>query len=705
MTAPALPMGKGTGWSRFALTGESWLALAVMMVVGLLVVPLPAVLLDALLATSIALSVVVLLVTISTKDPLEFSIFPSLLLLVTLLRLGLNVATTRLILGKGEAGHVIEAFGNAIIGGNYVVGLVIFLILIVINFVVITKGAGRIAEVAARFTLDAMPGRQMAIDADLGAGLIDEAEARKRRERIQQYSDFYGAMDGAAKFVRGDAVAGLLITVINLVGGFVIGMLQLDMTAGEAATRFTALTVGDGLVSQIPALIVSTAAGIIVTYGSSSPSVGPAIASQLMRYPQALWIGSGVLALLAVIPGLPFVPFISMAAIIGFLAWYAGNKATLATAVAAGQATVGAAARQAAAAATPTDPQSQMKELLAVEPLELEVGYALVPLVDEAQKGDLLQRIGIMRRQVAMELGIIVPPARIRDNIQLPATEYAIRLRGVKVAGGEVLPRYLLALNVSGTTMPLDGQPTVDPSFGIPAVWISPERRLEAETSGYSVVEAQTVLSTHLMETIRRHGADLLSRQNVRELLDGLKESHPALVDDVTPGKLPLGTVHRVLQRLLKEGLPIRDLVTVLEALSDGADVTKDAEHLTEHVRRALSSVIVQIHDEGDGTVRGITIGPRLEAALMHLFNPRAASASMLEPEEIAGALRQLADLATATKRDGIYRPLITPPSLRLGVRRLIEPILPQLPVLSLGELPAQTPVQSLATWELNRAG
>jgi len=460
MTAPAASMGKGTGMSRFALTGESWLALAVMMVVGLLVVPLPAVLLDALLATSIALSVVVLLVTISTKDPLDFSIFPSLLLLVTLLRLGLNVATTRLILGKGEAGHVIEAFGNAIIGGNYVVGLVIFLILIVINFVVITKGAGRIAEVAARFTLDAMPGRQMAIDADLGAGLIDEAEARKRRERIQQYSDFYGAMDGAAKFVRGDAVAGLLITVINLVGGFVIGMLQLDMTAGEAATRFTALTVGDGLVSQIPALIVSTAAGIIVTYGSSSPSVGPAIASQLMRYPQALWIGSGVLALLAVIPGLPFVPFISMAVIIGFLAWYAGDKAALATAVAAGQASVGAADRQSAAAATPTDPQSQMKELLSVEPLELEVGYALVPLVDEAQKGDLLQRIGIMRRQVAMELGIIVPPARIRDNIQLPATEYVIRLRGVKVAGGEVLPRYLLALNVSGTTMPLDGPPT-----------------------------------------------------------------------------------------------------------------------------------------------------------------------------------------------------------------------------------------------------
>jgi flagellar biosynthesis protein FlhA len=707
MTAPALAVPGPL--NRFRLTGESWLALAVVLIVGLLVVPLPGVLLDGMLAMSIAIAVVVLLVTISTKDPLDFSIFPSLLLILTLFRLGLNVATTRLILGKGEAGHVIEAFGNAIIGGNYVVGLVIFLILIVINFVVITKGAGRIAEVAARFTLDAMPGRQMAIDADLGAGLIDETEAKRRREHIQRYSDFYGAMDGAAKFVRGDAVAGLLITGINLVGGFIIGMLQLDLSAAESAARFTSLSVGDGLVSQIPALIVSTAAGIIVTYGTASPSVGPAIAEQLTKHPQALWIGSIILTVLGLMPGIPFVPFAVLGVITGGTAWYAQQQAELAAATApatgAGAARRGGAqAGHEAAPAAAADPHAQVKELLAVEPLEVEVGYALVPLVDESQKGDLLQRIGIMRKQVAMELGIIVPPARIRDNIQLPATEYSIKLRGVKVAGGEVLPRYLLALNTSGTTIPLDGQPTVDPSFGIPAVWIAPERRLEAETSGYSVVEAQTVLSTHLMETIRRHAADLLSRQNVRELLDGLKESHPALVDDVTPGKLPLGTVHRVLQRLLKEGVPIRDLVSILEALSDGGDVTKDPELLAEHVRRGLSSVIVQLHDEGDGTIRGITMGPRLETALMHLFNPRAGTGQMMEPEEIASLLRNLADLATATKRDGVHRPLVVPPALRLGVRRLIEPILPQLPVLSLGELPAQTPVQSLATWELTRA-
>ena len=681
--------------SRFAPTPESWLAIAVVLVVGLLVVPLPPFLLDALLALSVALSIVVLLVTVSTKDPLEFSIFPSLLLILTLFRLGLNVSTTRLILSTGDAGHVVEAFGNAVVGGNYVVGLVIFLILIVINFMVITKGAGRIAEVAARFTLDAMPGRQMSIDADLGAGLIDEAEAKRRREEITRYADFYGAMDGAAKFVRGDAVAGLLITGINLVGGFIIGMLQLDMTAAEAARTFTSLSVGDGLVSQIPALIVSTAAGIIVTYGTSSPSVGPAIAAQLTAHPQALWIGSGILGVLAIMPGFPMLPFLLLGGVTGGVAWISGREKPEAEP-----------AEQAAARPTAAqDPQQQMKELLAVEPLELEVGYALVPLVDEAQRGDLLQRIGIMRKQVALELGIIIPPARIRDNIQLPATEYAVKLRGVKVAGGEVMPRYLLALNTSGSPVPLEGMATVDPSFGIPAIWIAPERRLEAETSGYSVVEAQTVLSTHLMETIKRHAADLITRQNVRELLDGLKETHPALVEDVTPGKLSLGAVHRVLQRLLREGVPVRDLVTILEALSDAADQTKDPEILTEHVRRALASVIVQLHDEGDGTVRGITVGPRLEAALMQLFSPRAqAGGRMLEPDELAGVLRALNDLALTSKRDGQYRPLITPPTLRIGVRRLVEPILPRLPIVSLGELPAQTPVQSLATWELSRA-
>jgi flagellar biosynthesis protein FlhA len=751
--APGRP-GASSGGTRTPIKGrggaEVWLALAVVIIVALLVVPLPPPMLDALLAFSIAISILVLLVTLSTSDPLEFSIFPSLLLLMTLLRLGLNVSSTRLILGKGHAGEVIAAFGKVVIGGNYVVGLVIFLILVVINFMVITKGAGRIAEVAARFTLDAMPGRQMSIDADLGAGIIDETEAKRRREEISRYADFYGAMDGAAKFVRGDAVAGLVITAINLIGGFIIGVTQQGLSAQQSLTTYTSLTVGDGLVTQIPALIVSTAAGIIVTYGSNSPSVGPAIAAQLTQHRNALWMAAAILSLFAVVPGFPPLPFLLLA---GIIVTYGSNSPSVGPAIAAQLTQHRNALWMAAAilslfAVVPGFPPlpflllagitatvayvsgsrqderqvasqamvqpkagarpeaAPIKDLLQLEPLELEVGYALVPLVDEAQKGDLLQRIGLMRKQLAIEMGIIVPPARIRDNIQLPATEYAIKLRGVRVATGEVLPRYLLALDTTGIATPIDGIRTVDPSFGMAAVWITPDRRIEAESNGYSVVEPQTVLSTHLMEVIKHHAAELLSRQNVRELLDTLKETHPALVDDTIPNKLSLGTVHRVLQRLLREGVPIRDLASILETLSDAAEQTKDPEVLTEHVRRALSTVLVQLFDDGDGAISGITMGPKLEAALMMLFSPRPAreGARSLDPEELTSVLRSLNDLVLTHKRDGQQRPLITPPSLRVGVRRLVEPVLPHLPVLSLGELPAQTPIHSLATWELNRA-
>ena len=684
---------------RPAIGGDTWLALAVVIVVGLLVLPLPPVLLDALLAVSIALSVVVLLVTVQTRDPLEFSIFPSLLLLLTLFRLGLNVTATRLILSRGQAGHVIAAFGNAVIGGNYVVGLVIFLILIVINFMVITKGAGRIAEVAARFTLDAMPGRQMSIDADLNAGLIDETEARRRREQIARYADFYGAMDGAAKFVRGDAVAGLIITAINLVGGFIIGMLQLGMSAGDSAQTFSRLSVGDGLVTQIPALIVSTAAGIIVTYGSSSPSVGPAIAAQLTRHPRAIWMAAGVLAVLAVVPGFPFPPFMLLAVVTGGIARMAGQRARAA------QAATAVSAPGDAKTATAESAGQQVKDALRVEPLELEIGYGLVPIVNGGDQGDLLQRIALMRKQLALDLGIVIPSVRIRDNIQLPASGYVIKLRGVKVASGEILAHHLLALDTAGTGAVIDAVRTTDPTFGMSAFWITPNRRLEAENRGLSVVDPQVVLATHLMQTMRSHAAELLTRQGVRELIDGLKESNPALVDDVT-AKLSLGVIHRVLQRLLREGVPIRDLVVILESLSDSGDQVKDPEALTEQARRALGPVLRTLFAERDGSIRGLTMGPRLEAALMTLFSTRPTKdgARPLEPDDVAGALRTLNQLATSTKRDGIYRPLITPPALRVGVRRLIDPVVPQLPILSLGELPPHTPVTSLATWELSRA-
>jgi flagellar biosynthesis protein FlhA len=681
---------------------ETWLAIGVVVVVALLVVPLPPFLLDAFLALSMALSIVVLLVTLSCKDPLDFNIFPSLLLLITLLRLGLNVSSTRLILSRGHAGQVIAAFGSFVIGGNYVVGLVIFLILVIINFMVITKGAGRIAEVAARFTLDAMPGRQMSIDADLGAGLIDEVEAKRRREEIARYADFYGSMDGAAKFVRGDAVAGLVITFINLLGGFVIGMTQQGMTAQDALTTFTSLTVGDGLVTQIPALVVSTAAGILVTYGSGGNAMAGSIAGQLTRSARPMWTAAGLLGAFALVPGIPPIPFLTLAAATAAVAWTAGRRhaAEQRAKDDAELAPEGATA----AVATPTAGPA-LSEVLALELLEVEIGYALVPLVDEAQGGDLLQRVGILRKQLAFELGIIVPPARIRDNIQLGANEYVIRLRGARVAGGEVLPRHLLALDTTGAAGPLEGVRTTDPSFGIPAVWVGLEQRDRAEAAGYTVVEASTVLSTHLMETVREHAAELLTRQNVRELLDALQVTHPALVEDVVPHKLALGTVHRVLQRLLREGVPVRDLASVLEALSDAAETTKDPEVLVEHVRRAMAPVIAQMLGGSEQPVRAVTVGPRLEVALMQLFSPRPRDgARTLDPEELSGALQSLVRLTGELRRDGQLPPLITPPGLRVGIRRLVEPVLPRLPVVSLGELPAQTPIQNLATWELTRA-
>lgn len=688
------------GGPRLALrvsgNGEMLMGIGVVIIVALLIVPLPAFLLDGLLALSFALALVVLLVTLSCRDPLEFSIFPTLLLLLTLFRLGLNVSSTRLILATGQAGEVIHAFGQFVVGGNVIVGLVIFLILIVINFMVITKGAGRVAEVAARFTLDAMPGRQMSIDADLSAGIIDEHEARRRREEISRYADFYGAMDGSAKFVRGDAIASLVITAINLVGGFLIGITQQGMSAGDALSTFSLLSVGDGLVTQVPALIVSTASGLLVTYGTGGQALGPTLALQMTREPRVLGMAGGILALFGLVPGLPTLPFLTLALGCGGLAWWLKGQA----AKAAADAEV-----EPMDVAPTSSSQPALSEVLAVEPLELEVGYGLIPLVDEAQGGDLLQRIGILRKQLAFELGILVPAVRIRDNIQLSAQEYVIRVRGVKGSSGEILPRQLLALDAGGASGTLDGVHTKDPSFGLPATWISADRRAAAEALGWNVVEPPTVLATHLMETIRRSAADLLTRQHVRELLDSLKETHPALVDDTVPGRITLGTLHRVLQRLLREGLPVRDLATILESLSDASESTKDPEMLTEYARRSLAPVIVQLLGGGERAIRAITVGPRLELMLMQLFSPRPrGDARALEPDDLTRALQSLHRIAEETRFEGQYPPLITPPSLRVGLRRLIEPVLPRLPIVSLSELPTQTPIQSIRTWEIPHA-
>jgi len=695
MTAAAMPYSGGSDTSK--KRAELGLAIAVVLVIALIVVPLPAILLDLCLAASIGLSLVVLLVSLYTTNPLDFSGFPALLLLLTLFRIGLNVSSTRLILTHGHAGKVIEAFGNLVVGGNYAVGIVIFLLLIGINFIVITKGAGRIAEVAARFTLDAMPGKQMAIDADLSAGLIDEKDARARRDEISRTADFYGAMDGASKYVKGDAVLGLMVLAVNILGGIFIGVIQRGMPIEKAASTYTLLTVGDGLVSQIPALIISTAAGLMVTSATGGDRMGVVLSRQLGAHPRALWMVAGVMGTFALVPGLPMFPFLALASGCALMARNSGKneiqRAEMAEIASAPIAEV----------AAPADP---MRDLLQIDPIELEVGYALIPLVDEGQGGDLLERISLLRKQAAMEMGILVPPIRIRDDIRLPANEYVIKLRGSEVARGEVLPRFLMALNTGGVVMEIDGLETVDPSFGMPARWISTARRTEAEAVGYVVVEPTTVVATHLMETLKTSASDLLGRQEVQEMVETLKKTHPALVEEIIPGKVSLSVLHRVLQRLLRERVPIRDLVTILEALGDGADSTKDPEALTEFVRKSLTNVIARMFADASGTVRGITIGARLESALLGLFSPRSSSAGipLLTPDTLAAMLRDLNHLATTYAVDGRPLPLITPPSLRVGVRRLIEPVLPTLPVVSLAELPPAITLSSVATWEMPHA-
>ncbi|MGH7504247.1 MAG: flagellar biosynthesis protein FlhA [Longimicrobiales bacterium] len=690
-TAATIP---GAGAAPKWRTSEVAVVVGVVFMLALLVVPLPPFLLDLLLAASIASSIVVLLVSLYTVDPLEFSIFPTALLLLTLFRLALNVSSTRLILARGEAGKVIEAFGQFVIGGNYAVGIILFIILIIINFVVITKGAGRIAEVAARFTLDAMPGRQMSIDADLSAGLIDDTEARRRREEISREADFYGAMDGAAKFVRGDAIAGLLIAAINIVGGIFIGVVQRNMTLASAADHYTILTVGDGLVSQVPALIVSTAAGIMVTYSSGGSRLGPAMVTQIGAQPRAIWLGAGFLGALGLVPGLPTVPFLALGALAAIGARAATRHETRQSV-----ALQVASAPSPAADALPAE--NTVTDLLQVDPVELEVGYGLIPLVDERQGGDLLERIRLLRKQAAMELGILIPRIRIRDDVRLVPNEYIIRLRGSEIARTELMPRMLLALDTGGAFDTVDGIPTQDPSFGMNGVWIQPAQRDQAEAGGYVVVEPATVISTHLMETLKLHAAELLGRQDVQEMVDTLKKSYPALIEEVVPAKVSLGVLHRVLQRLLRERVPIRDLVTILEALADVAEQTKDPEALTEHVRRALGKAIAEQFADDTGTVKGIAVSPRLEMALMGFFSPRTSKnpQALPTPEQLTDLLRRLDAIARA---EGRPVPLISPPGLRVGIRRLIEPVLPNIPVVSLAELPANVNVQSIATWDLS---
>ncbi|MBI5198380.1 MAG: flagellar biosynthesis protein FlhA, partial [Nitrospirae bacterium] len=554
---------------------DALMAIGVVGLVVLMVIPIPPILMDLFLSFSITFSIIILLVSMYILKPLEFSVFPSLLLLVTLFRLALNVASTRLILlhgheGPDAAGQVIKSFGNFVIGGNYAVGVIVFSILVIINFVVITKGAGRIAEVSARFTLDAMPGKQMSIDADLNAGLIDEGEARRRRNEIAREAEFYGAMDGASKFVRGDAIAGIIITLINIVGGLLIGVIQEGMAVGAAAQNYTLLTVGDGLVAQLPALIVSTAAGMVVTRAASDANMGTDVTRQLLAYPKAVGIAAGILFFFGLIPGLPHFSFFALSLLTGLVSYAAyqthGDKSSAEKAILApeGKETL------------EEKPERPGETIAPLDLMEINIGYGLIPLVDTEQKGDLLERIKSIRHQFARELGIVVPSIHIRDSLQLKANEYAILIKGVDVAKGDLMTDHFLALDSGSVERKVAGLPTRDPAFGLPALWIPKAERENAELSGYTVVDPTTVMATHLTEIVRRHAHELIGRQEVQYLLEQMGKTHPKVVEELVPGLIPLGTVVRVLQNLLRERVPVRDFLTILESLSDGATATKD---------------------------------------------------------------------------------------------------------------------------------
>ena len=689
--ASPLPILMG---SRKIYPADLYLGAGVVSILLVMILPLPALLLDLLLSMSITFSLMILLTSLYIKTPLEFSTFPSLLLVTTLFRLSLNIATTRLILLRGHggiaaAGHVIQSFGNFVIGGNYFVGFIIFIILVIINFIVITKGSGRIAEVAARFTLDAMPGKQMSIDADLNAGLIDENEARRRRALIARESDFYGAMDGASKFVRGEAIAGLLIMLINIVGGFIVGVLQHQMSFLSAAQTFTILTIGDGLVSQIPALMVSTAAGIIVSRAASEQHMGKELGNQFKLQPQAISLSAGILFLLGLIPGLPHLPFIGLSLMVGLLGYsvYKEQKKMEKKQV-----------EEAQKVTLPSSPE-QVESFLSLDRLELEVGYGLIPIVDEEQNGDLLERIRSLRRQFAMEMGIIIPPLRVRDNLQLKPGEYRVLIKGNEVARGEMVPGYVMALSPGEVKRTLDGIPTQEPVFGLPALWIPEKRKDEAQFAGYTVVDISTIITTHLTETLRSHADELLGRQDVQKLLDRLAQQHPKAVEELTPQLLPLGTIQRVLQNLLKERVSIRDFLTIVETLADYAPLTKDPDLLTEYVRQKLARSIVKQYETSEGVLPLITLDQQTEDLLRDRIQKGEYGANLsLEPNLVQKMVMNLHQALERMAQLNYQPVLLCSPVLRRHLKRLLDRILPQVAVLSHSELPPQTKIQSMGT-------
>lgn len=676
--------------------GDILTALTIFGILAVLLIPLPPFLMDLLITFSFTFSILILLVSLYILRALEFSVFPSLLLIVTLFRLSLNVASSRLILLHGDkgsmaAGKVIGAFGQFVVGGNYVVGAVVFVILVVIQFVVITKGAGRIAEVAARFTLDALPGKQMSIDADLNAGLISEAQARARRLEISKEADFYGTMDGASKFIRGDAVAGIIITLINILGGLVIGIFQLGLPPREALQTYTLLTVGDGLVAQIPAVLVSTGAGIVVTRAASDSEFGRTLAGQLLISP-APAITATVLVLLGFMPGLPTLPFLLLAAVTGSVAYRSLKGRSASAHVESKEETA------------PTPPE-KLEPLLGIDPLEMEVGYGLIPLVDSADGGGLLARIKLIRRQFATDMGFVVPPVRVRDNLRLASERYAIKVRGLDVASGKVRMDRYLAMSPGTLSGTVEGFEAEEPVSGLPALWIASDQKERAQVLGYTVLDPSSVVATHLTEVIRRHARDLLGRQEVQSLLDTLRTTHPAVVEGVVPTLIPLGTVHRVLQNLLAEGIPIRDLPTVMEALADAAPITKDPGHLAEYVRQALAKTICRALLPADGILKVVTLSPTTENLIAQALDGEGRGVPLtLDPNLAHRIIQGIAHAVEPLRPEGTLPTLMCSSSIRRPVRNLLEQYLPELPVLSFTEVAPQVNVRSVAVVEVSHA-
>ena len=657
----------------------------VIIMLGLMMLPVPSFVLDIFFSFNIALSIIVLLTALYTVRPLDFLVFPAVLLFTTMLRLSLNVASTRVVLTHGHtgpdaAGKVVEAFGHFLIGGNYLVGLVVFVILTIINFVVVTKGAGRIAEVGARFTLDAMPGKQMAIDADLNAGLIAEAEARKRRTEVAQEAEFYGAMDGASKYVRGDAVAGIVITAVNMIGGLLVGMLQHDLEFGRAIETYTLLAIGDGLVAQLPSLIISVAAGAVVSRVANEQDIGGQLVSQLLTKPEVLYITAGIIGGLGMIPNMPHLAFWLLAALIGGAGYYFSAQAAL------GKSQTQAA--PAASLAAPEQEEASWQDVAPIQALGLEVGYRLISLVDQEQDGELLRRIKGIRKKFAQEVGFLPPAVHIRDNLELRPSAYRITLKGVEIGAGESHPGQFLAIDPGMVAGPLAGEQVTDPAFGLPAVWIDAPQREQAQSMGYTVVDSGTVVATHLNHLMSLHAAELLGRQELQALLDHFSKNTPKLVEDLVPKLLPLATLQKVLQNLLAEGVHIRDMHTIIETLIEYAPQSQDATALTAMLRIALGRAIVQQIAPGSQELPVMTLDNRLERLLLQALQSHGADGGGIEPGLADTLAQQTAQAAQLQEQLGYTPVLLVPAPLRAMLARFLRRSLPQLKVLSHAELP-----------------